>query len=76
MEEQNETTLTSLHKAGQQIAEIFAGCRMSEQEKSQVISRLLVLMRNARTDDSAMGAKLMILGALAAVGREVTLDVA
>jgi len=65
-----ETTLTTMRKTGKDIAAVFAHV-LTEEEKSHIATQLLALMRSAPAGQELHSARLMMLGALAAVGREV-----
>jgi len=65
----DQSTLTTMRQTGREIASIFAHS-MSDDEKARVASELLALMRSNPLDHQSHAAHLMLLGALAAVGRE------
>jgi len=60
------STLTTMRRTGREISVIFNHV-MSEDEKSRIATLLLALMRSTAIDHPS---RLMVLGALAAVGRE------
>jgi len=62
----NVSTLTGMQRTGREISDIFNHV-MSEDEKSRIATLLLALMRSTTTNHPS---RLMVLGALAAVGRE------
>jgi hypothetical protein len=63
------STLTLMSRTGKEISALFANS-MTEDDKSRIATQLLVLMRTTELGGDAHSARLMLLGALAAVGRE------
>lgn len=60
------STLTTMRRTGKEISLVFNNV-MTEDEKSRIATLLLALMRSVASDHPS---RLMVLGALAAVGRE------
>lgn len=60
--------LTNMHICGREIAQVFAA-ELSVEARTRVTEKLLTLMRTTTDAQNDMGPRMMLLGALSAVGQ-------